>query len=317
MLNQSNMERLVDHHIPSASHALAVRDFRQAQGRARREQLVARLTGNSANLLCYNDVLRALKVRAGERLGLKEIALDAIVGSVGRCSDFTRSFQPLKDNAQQRWANVCQAEVADLPPIRVYQLDQVYFVVDGHHRASVARHRGAVDIAAHVITLRARVSLVPGVQPDELISKGEYAAFLAGTRLDQVCPDADLIVSIPEQYGALREQINRHCHFMGLEQGREISYRGAARHWYNEVYLPVVQVLREWEVTREFPERTEADLYLWLCEHRATLAEGLGWQVSAEAALADLVRQCGVRSQRRLTRAARKVLGMLAPNGAG
>ena len=256
MLNQSNMGKLVDHHIASASHASAVGDFRRARGRARREQFVARLTGKSANLLCYNDVLRALKVRAGERLGLREIALDAIVGSVGRCSDFTRSFQPLKDNAQQRWANVCQAEVADLPPIRVYQLDQVYFVIDGHHRASVARHRGVVDIAAHVMTLRARVSLVPSVQPDELISKGEYAAFLAGTRLDQVCPEADLTVSIPEQYRVLQEQINRHRYFLGIEQGREISYGEAARHWYSEVYLPVVQVLQEWEVAREFPERT-------------------------------------------------------------
>jgi hypothetical protein len=80
------------------------------------------------------------------------IPLKAIVGSVDRCTDYTRSFLPLKDSDQARWTRVAKALVGEkpLPPIRVRKVGQVYFVIDGHHRVSVARQLGLSHLEARV-----------------------------------------------------------------------------------------------------------------------------------------------------------------------
>jgi ParB-like chromosome segregation protein Spo0J len=79
--------------------------------------------------------------------------LQDVVGSVERCSDYTRSFLPLKDGDQQRWTRVKQAfdDSKPLPPIQVVRLGQAYFVIDGHHRVSVARQLGLSHLEAQVL----------------------------------------------------------------------------------------------------------------------------------------------------------------------
>lgn len=80
----------------------AVQDFKAARRRAALEQIMARLTGKSAELLSYEDVRQKLRASGSTPRGVREIPLDAIVGSVGRCSDFTRSFLPLQDSDRDR-----------------------------------------------------------------------------------------------------------------------------------------------------------------------------------------------------------------------
>ena len=75
-------------------------DFRRARRRRQWERFLARLTGKSADLLSYEQVRQMLKARTGQPVGLKDIPLDAIVGSVGRYTDFTRSFLPLQDETE-------------------------------------------------------------------------------------------------------------------------------------------------------------------------------------------------------------------------
>ncbi|OQY19392.1 MAG: hypothetical protein B6I35_11675, partial [Anaerolineaceae bacterium 4572_32.2] len=152
--------------------------------------------------------------------------------------------------------------------IQVYQIDQVYFVLDGNHRVSIARQSGAPDIQAYVVEVRTKVPLSPDVQPDDLIIKAEYVDFLEHTSLDKLCPEADLSVTVPGRYQVLEEHIKVYHYFMGLEQEREIPYEEAVAHWYNEIYLPIVQVIRQRGILRDFPGRTETDLYLWVSEHR-------------------------------------------------
>jgi hypothetical protein len=82
----------------SLSFQSALEDFRRARRRADVERIIARLTGKSADLLSYEDVRRKLKVKSSAARGLKDIPLDAVVGSVGRYTDFTRSFLPRQDS---------------------------------------------------------------------------------------------------------------------------------------------------------------------------------------------------------------------------
>ena len=298
------------------SFSSAVGDFRRARRRASMEQIMARLTGRSAALLSYEEVHRKLKAQGGGRQELKEIPLDAIVGSVGRYADFTRSFLPRQDSDEQRWARV-MVKVTDqggLPPVVVYQIGEAYFVLDGNHRVSVARQVGAPTIQAYVTEVRTKVPLSPDTQPDDLILKAEYANFLERTRLDELHPEADLDATAPGQYQVLEEHIEVHRYFMGLEQKREIPYEEAVGHWYDEVYWLVVQVIRERGILRHFPGRTATDLYLWVSEHRAELEQELGWEISTEDAAADLAAQFSPRPQRVAARVSEKLLDAVTPD---
>ena len=294
----------------------AVFDFRRARRKAGRELLRARLRGESAELLSYEQVRQMLKGKTGAVIGLQEIPLDAIVGSVGRYVDFSRSFLPLQDSDEARWARVQLKNLSldGLPPIEVYQVGEVYFVRDGNHRVSVARQLGTTHIEAYVTQIDTRVPLSPGIQADDLILKAEYVDFLERTRLDEIQPRADLEVTVPGRYPELLEHIEVHRYFMGLEQQGEIPYEEAVADWYDQVYLPVVRVIREQGVLHRFPGRTEADLYLWLSRHRAELEDLLGWEIEPEAAAADLVGQHGPGAQRRMRKVALRLLDALTPD---
>ncbi len=286
------------------SYYAAVQDFRRARRRAALEQIMARITGKSADLLVYDEVRTKLRAAGQSRRGLQEIPLDAIVGSVGRYNDFTRSFLPKEDSSEMRWVRVRHAMtgLAGLPPIEVYKIGEAYFVLDGNHRVSVARRLGATHIEAFVTEVHTRVPLSPDDQPDDLILKAEYAEFLGHTRLDQTRPQADLRVTVPGQYRILEEHIQVHRYFMGLEQQREIPYEEAAAHWYDTVYLPIVDIICSQNLLRDFPDRTETDLYLWLAEHRGELEQTLGWEIEPAVAAADLAARAQAGPERVMTK---------------
>jgi nucleotide-binding universal stress UspA family protein len=276
---------------------------------------MAFLTGQSTTLLSYEEVRQKLKGReVGERK-LKEIPLKAIVGSVGRYSDFTRSFLPRRDSDESRWARIkARVDLMGLPPIDVYQIDQAYFVLDGNHRVSIARQIGATSILARVIEVHTKVPLSHEVRPDDLIVKAEYADFLEHTHLDELRPGANLSVTVPGRYQELEAHIEFHRHCKSLEQQREIPYQEAITHWYDEAYLPVVQVIRERGILWDFPGRTETDLYLWLLKHRAELEKELGWEIDAEAAAANLVTQFSLKPRRVVARVGKKILDAVTPD---
>jgi hypothetical protein len=92
------------------------------------------------------------------RVGIESISLDSIIGSVEpeRAVAFDRAFRP-PDWSRGRWELMWLAcrQGDSLPPISVYRLSGRHFVIDGHHRVSVARSLGATSIDADVIELQA------------------------------------------------------------------------------------------------------------------------------------------------------------------
>jgi nucleotide-binding universal stress UspA family protein len=292
------------------SVAAAVADFRRLRRRADMERLLAR--GGSADLLNFEEVRRKLRATAVSGRQLREVPLDAIVGSVGRYQDFSRSFLPRNDSDAERWARVMVAtqDMAGLPPIEVYQIGDVYFVVDGNHRVSVARQNGAKTIQAYVIPYRSRVPLSPDVRPRDLVLGAEQTAFLEATRLDETRPGSSLVLTEPGAYRTLREHIDVHRYYMGQGRDTPVPLEEAAAHFYDTVYLPVAEVIRERGLLRDFPGRTETDLYLWLAEHRAELEAQLGWEISAERAADDL------STRKKLpAKAGEQMLEMILPEG--
>ena len=268
----------------------AAQDFQHLRQRAVLREALAGLTGAQTKLLSYEEVRKQLRVEGSAQRGLQSIPLEAIVGSVGRYTDFTRDFLPLRQSDKDRWVRVKVASEAmmAMPPIEVYQIGESYFVLDGNHRVSVARQLGATHIDAIVTEIKTKVPLTPTDRADDLIIKAEYANFLDSTHLDQQRPTAYLQVSIPGQYRLLEDHIQVHRYYMGLEQRREIAYPEAAAHWYDAVFLPMINVIEDYGLTKHFPHRTKTDLYLWLSEHRAAIEQEVGWEIRAETAAQDL-----------------------------
>lgn len=302
----------------SMNYHSALNDFRDLRSRASLERLLARLTGRSMDLLPFDDISRRLRLAGGASRGLQDIPLDAIVGTVGREGDFTRDFLPLKDNDGDRWARVKLAMTdfsrPGLDPIDVYQIGDIYFVKDGHHRVSVARDMKATHIQAFVTEIQTRVPLTSDVSPKELILKEEYAEFLSQTHFDELFPGVILTLTVPGNARLLQEHISVHRYYMGVDFQREILLEEAVRHWYEQFYLPVVQMIHELGVMREFPGYSETDLYLWVLDHREQLANGLGWRVRAETAAADLVDKASPRLGRIMGRLGRQVKDALLPD---
>lgn len=275
--------------------ASAVHDFQRARRRAALESIVAQLSGRSADLLSYEEVRKKLRLHPANPRRLEDIPLDAIVGSVDRYTDFTRSFLPRRAATQERWTRVKATMLGarGVPPIEAYKVGGVYFVLDGNHRVSVAREMGEPTIQGYVIDMATRVQLTPEDRPDDVIRKAEYADFLDKTGLDRLRPGSDLSVTVPGQYATLLEHIEVHRYYMGVERRQPIGYEDAVGHWYDTVYLPIVEVIRDQRLLAEFPGRTETDLYLWISRHRAELQEHLGWDISVEHAAADLATRHG------------------------
>ncbi|MGB8215374.1 MAG: universal stress protein [Anaerolineales bacterium] len=274
------------------NYSSALQDFSNARRKAAVQEILARLAGKSSELLSYEEVAEKLKLNVRTEGGVREIPLKAIVGSVGRYSEFTRDFLPRKDGDQQRWAHV-KAALDDpgstgMPPIEVYKVGEVYFVLDGNHRVSVARQENFEFIEAHVIEVKTDIPITADIQPDDLIIKAEYADFLAQTEFASLRPGVDLSVTVPGQYEKLLEHIQIHRYYMGIDFQRDITYPEAVGHWYDAVYSSIIEPVRERGLLRWLPGRTETDIYLWVSEYRAGLESELGWSIRPEAAAETL-----------------------------
>ena len=272
---------------PKDQFSSAIDDFYRARNKAKMKEVIARLTGEPTDLLSYDEIRSHLKIQGQSTIGLKDIPVQSIVGSLGRYNDFTRDFLPRKDNTKERWARVKIAALSlmGLPPIEVYQIGETYFVKDGNHRVSVARHLGQKYIQAYVTKVLTRVSISPDDDPGDIILKAEYADFLEKTQLDILRPGTNLTLTLAGQYPILHEHISVHRYFMGIDQNRPIPFDEALLDWLDKIYQPIIQAIREQAILRNFPHRTETDLYIWIADHKATLQKELGWELGTDKAV--------------------------------
>ncbi len=270
----------------SSHYEAALRDFDRARKEARLQQLLARLRGGNADLLAWHDVCAA-QIPLHKQAGIQEIPLDAIVGSVGRYNDFTRDFLPRKDSGRERWTGVRLSldQMKGWPPIEVYQVGEVYFVNDGNHRVSVARQLNSGTIAAYVTEVELDAPITAADDADTIIGKARYASFAAVTHIGRVLPTADLRLTFHTQYDFLLDSIRAYAQ---LHQLPDALGAPAVQGWYAHVYQPICAAIRANGTARAFPHHTEADMYVLLIQHQASLRDTLGWQVDPVVAAADL-----------------------------
>lgn len=255
---------------------LAQNDARKNWDRARSaaawEQVTSLFSGGNNSLIPFDEVQKRLHLNNKVYRGVKEIPLDQIRGSVGRYRDFTQSFLPKSDTLRKRWEQVSAASYAKgLDPIEVYKVGDAYFVVDGNHRCSIARQNGQSTIEAHVWEFKTPVGLSAGADFEEVLLKEERQDFLAHTHIHDILPEAHIEFTELGRYREIEHQIDWYQQTLEKIDGEPFSYEDAVHAWYEMIYTPLVQLIRQRDLMRRFPERTESDLFIWLWKNHRYL----------------------------------------------
>ncbi len=247
----------------------AASDFDAALLKGFFARLGAALSGQAHRLLSFEEVRERLHLGGPVYRGVQTVPLEKVIGSVDRYRDFDRHFLPTQSHTGDRWRRVNRAWYAEvgLPPVLLYKVGEVYFVVDGNHRVSVARAQGQAFIDAEVRECTARVPVTADTQPEDLERLGERVEFLERTQLDRLRPGARFETTLLGGYDRLIEHIAVHRYFMGIDLGREVPEAEAVGHWHDGVFRPVVEVVDSSGILKDFPGRTAADIYLWVMDH--------------------------------------------------
>jgi hypothetical protein len=277
-----------DHQTNSSEllHAYSRQDFLRAHRKSFWRSVISWLGKTDNDLLPFDEVMKRVPLKGQSYFGLKQIETDKIVGSVSRYLEFDRAFLPRQTHTRERWERIDQAYYSDviLPPIDVYQIGDVYFVKDGNHRVSVARERGQMYMDAFVVKINIPGTMDKNTNLEQLVLQQEYLGFITQTHLDEIAPKENFRFSIPGQYDKLMNHISVHRWFMGEKLQRPVTDQEAVAGWLQDVYHPLIRIIRKYDILKEFPLQTEMDLYLWIIEHRWYMVEEQHRKISLDAA---------------------------------
>jgi hypothetical protein len=279
------------------------RDFSRARRKAflRRVGAYLRRDPGSNQLLSFDEVKGASGAIQQVHLGLREVPVAKVVGSVGRHRDFDRAFLPSKPELGTRWKRIDQLMHKDenLPPVSLYKIGDAYFVSDGNHRVSVARQQGVETLDADVVELRSRVPVDSALTARDVLHMLEHRHLLERLPLDRVLPEIKVRFSDVADYRRFATYVEAHAFRVSQLWRRYVSAEEVLRDWYEYNYRPIAEMIREERILDAFPGRTELDLYLWIVNHRERLAlEARDEKVSPRAAKDDILKQ-GRRRRRR------------------
>ena len=253
-------------------HTPADEVFNQARRRAFLQDILSPLQNAPTGLLPFEEVRRTLDLDDRRYRGVQDVPLERIVGSVARYHDFNRAFMPRRESLRPRWQRVLSLR-GQLPPIDLYKVGEVYFVVDGNHRVSVARQAGAKTIRAHVWEYETRVPVESNDDLNDILIRQEYLEFLEQSHLDRNRPGQRIVFTVPGRYRQLGEEIAQHRAWLDQQHIYTVSFEEAATHWFDTVYMPMVQVIRQQNILAQFPGRTEADLVAYVLRYRDLLQQ--------------------------------------------
>jgi DNA-binding Lrp family transcriptional regulator len=191
--------------------------------------------------------------------GIRSVALEKIAGSVGRYNDFDSQFRLRRRASSERlrWIRDAMRKGRNLGPVKLYQIKNEFYVLDGNHRIAAAKELGQDEILAHI------VELVPTDNSLQSILFRERAEFADRTKLP-----VEINVTEVSQYAHLLDQISEHRDFLQQAGEKTVSFEDAAQNWFKTIYRPLCNIIKKGRLGDSFPERTVADLYAYITLHQ-------------------------------------------------
>ncbi len=268
---------------------------------------LARVVSGSAPapLPSFNDLRSRLHLFQQAYAGLQTIEVDKIVGTVDRSEDFDRDFLPRSPQTRERWERLERAFPSlGFPPISVYQVNDIYFVIDGNHRVALAKQKGAEFIDAEVTEIHTDIDIDENIDFERIIYLEQARRFMQQSGLERSRPMAQIDFSRPQGFIELLDVVKAHGYDLMLEQDRVLQPHEIAADWYDRVYLPAIESIR-WEKLRELePGSTEGDLFLWVLQRRRKHDPQQG-----EQSLEEVAKQAAQGQERRIKVRALRALG--------
>lgn len=162
-------------------------------------------------------------------LGVKEVPIGKIIGTVEKAQDFDKDFNPLREESKGRWSSVYikYLESGSLPPVILYKVREEYYVYDGNHRISVAKNLNFHSIEAEVYEFFS--------QNNEEVDKLSRERF----SFEKESGLSNIECSRVENYKELREEVRTflNLYFLGEENLEKAIV------WYQRVFTPIVNIL--------------------------------------------------------------------------
>jgi len=259
----------------------------------------------STPLLSFNELRVRLHLFQQSYAGLRTIAVARIVGTVDRSDDFDRDFLPRTPQTRERWERLERAfPTLGFPPISVYQVNDVFFVIDGNHRVALAKQKGAEFIDAEVTQIHTDIEIDENIDFEKMFYLEQARRFMQESGLERSRPMARIDFTRPHGFIELLDVVKAHGYDLMMERGEVLQPHEIAADWYDRVYLPAVESIR-WERLLEIePGSTEGDLFLWVLQRRREHDPQQG-----QPSLEDAARQVARDQERRIRVRARRALG--------
>ena len=217
------------------------------------------------NLKSFTEIQKEENAYNSVNLGIKEIPLDKIVGSVEKYSYFDKNFVPKNDIVKQRWINIYVGYMMDsmLPPVILYKIKDDYYVYDGNHRVSVAKFLNFASIEAEV------EEFLPTKDTKDKVIYQEHMFFEKETGIEEI------ILSEPIKYKYLREEIESYTDLLSKRRNGNFSLREGAEKWYKEIFLPIKVLLKENNIAKS-QRKNISDIFMFLLDHKYYLSKNEG-----------------------------------------
>lgn len=183
------------------------------------------------NVKTFKELLKEENLSNKIFIGLKEVPLKNIKGSIEKFQDFDSDFNPKLDKAKTRWVSIYNeiTSTGNIPPVTLYKVNNDYYVYDGNHRVSVAKYLNFLSIEAEVYELFS----TKNTEANKL-NQTEFA-FKRETGLDNI------FCSSSENYEVLRKELLK---FESRYPYEENSFKLQCDLWYDTFFNPTINILQ-------------------------------------------------------------------------
>ena len=108
---------------------------------------------------------------------------------------------------------------------------------------------------------------------DEILIKSEQAAFLEKSGEANAKEASTMVFTCSGCYEDLSTQIETYRQQKQAVDGTPYSFEQAFPEWCEEVYGPAMDAIRQNDLVSQFPDRTDADLFIWAWQNNQAIED--------------------------------------------
>ena len=250
-------------------------------------------------LVDFSVIEKSIQTYTLKDRGIEAIPIDKIIGSLGRYLDFSETLLPKKTDGSSRYEYIksLMEKGINLEPIQVYQVLDNYFIIDGHHRVSVAKNEfKAKYIDAQVTEIKFNYKLskdknytFDSESTKKFLIKLEEDTFQHATFLNNKILIHPLKVTELKSFALLQQEI---LDFKKNYNNGELAKKSiifSSYKWYAERFLHALNLMKKEDILSKFKNRTFTDLYVWIQRHKYFLSQQAGHDVGFDFTAHDFM----------------------------